>query len=139
LQVDVLPVDRLKEISPYGAVILGSAVYVGQWQKGAVKFLQANEKSLAERPVWLFSSGPTGKGDPAELLKGWTLPDAIKPVVDHIQPRGTAVFHGAIDPEKINFIEKQLVKGVKAEVGDFREWDSITSWAAAIANTIKEM
>jgi len=25
-----------------------------------VKFLQANEKALAEKLVWLFSSGPTG-------------------------------------------------------------------------------
>ena len=61
LQADVLPVDGIHDISPYQAVILGSAVYVGKWQKEAVEFLQTYENILADRPVWLFSSGPTGE------------------------------------------------------------------------------
>ena len=60
LRTDVLPVDRVSDLSPYQAVVLGSAVYIGKWRKEAVKFLQANEKALAEKLVWLFSSGPTG-------------------------------------------------------------------------------
>jgi menaquinone-dependent protoporphyrinogen oxidase len=134
--VDIFPTNRVNSLETYAAVILGSAVYIGQWQKPAVKFLQANESVLKQKPVWLFSSGPTGKGDPVELLKGWSLPENIKAVVERIHPRGVAVFHGYIDPEKINFLEKQIVKGVKAEMGDFREWDSIVNWAKAIAEAI---
>ncbi len=138
LQVEIIPVGDIRDINQYDAVVLGSAVYVGQWQKKAVKFLQANEKILTSRPVWVFSSGPTGKGDPVELLQGWRLPDSLKPVIDRIQPRDIAVFHGSIDPEKINFLEKQMVKGVKALTGDFRDWDAITRWATTIAGTLKE-
>jgi len=64
LRVDVLPVDGMRDLSPYKAVILGSAIYVDKWQKEALQLLRANEKILANRPVWIFSSGPTGKGDP---------------------------------------------------------------------------
>ena len=139
LQADVLPVDGIRDLNPYKAVILGSAIYVGKWHKGAVKFLQANEKILADRTVWLFSSGPTGEGDPVELVEGLRLPAALQPVADRIQPRDIAVFHGYINPDKINFIEKWAIKSlVKKPFGDFRDWDAIVTWTNTIADALKD-
>jgi len=138
LRTDVLPADRVSDLTPYQAVVLGSAVYIGQWRKEAVKFLKANETVLAEKPVWLFSSGPTGEGDPVELVQGWRFPGKLQPIADRIQPRDVAVFHGAVDVGKLNFIEKRMLKTVKAPIGDFRDWDAITSWATAIADELKE-
>jgi menaquinone-dependent protoporphyrinogen oxidase len=137
LTADVKPVKLVSDLSPYQAVVLGSAVYIAQWRKEAVKFLQANEKHLAEMPVWLFSSGPSGKGDPVELLKGWRLPKAVQPIVDRIEPRGIMVFHGDVNVEKLTFIERAMIKNVEAPIGDFRDWDAITSWANAIADELR--
>lgn len=138
LHVDVLDVDGVRDLNQYSAVILGSAVYVGKWHKAAVKFLQDNEKALADRPVWLFWSGPTGEGDPVELVDGVRLPPDLQPIADRIQPRDIAVFHGHINPDKISFIEKWAIKSlVKKPFGDFRDWGSITSWATFIADTLK--
>jgi menaquinone-dependent protoporphyrinogen oxidase len=138
LQTDILAVDGVRDLNGYGAVILGSAVYIGKWQKEAVKFLQTHETSLRGRPVWLFSSGPTGEGNPVELVEGVRLPAALQPVADRIQPRDIAVFHGHINPDKINFIEKWAIKSlVKKPFGDFRDWDLIISWATMIANALK--
>jgi len=120
LQTDVLPTDRVGDLTPYKAVVLGSAVYIGQWQKKAATFLRANEKALAERPVWLFSSGPTGEGDPVQLVKGWRFPTGLQPIADRIHARDMALFHGAVDPKKLNLIEKWMVKNVKAPLGDLR-------------------
>ena len=136
LDADVQPANRVKDLSPYAAVVLGSAVYVGSWLKPAADFLRSNEQALAERPVWLFSSGPTGEGDPTELLKGWRFPQALQPVADRIRPRDVAVFHGAIDMSKLSFPERLLIRGIKAAVGDFRDWDTIAAWAAGIAGTV---
>ena len=138
LSPDVLPADRVSDLIPYKAVVLGSAVYAGRWRKEAATFLEANEKALAERPVWLFSSGPTGEGDPVELLKGWRLPEAQQAVADRIEPRDVAVFHGVLDTKTLGLAEKLIVKGIKAPVGDFRDWDAITSWAEAIAGALKK-
>ena len=139
LQLDLLPVAAVRDLNRYEVVILGSAVYVGKWQKEAVKFLQTYESSLSERPVWLFSSGPTGEGDPHELVEGVCLPLALQPVVDRIQPRDIAVFHGHINPDKINFIEKWAIKSlVKKPFGDFRDWDAITGWAISIEEGLRE-
>lgn len=139
MHTDVLPVKQVRDLTVYEAVILGSAVYIGQWRKDAVKFLKANEKILAEQPVWLFSSGPAGEGDPVELLQGWRFPPKLQPIANRIQPRDIVVFHGNVDMEKANFIEKWMITNVKSPVGDFRDWDAITSWAASIANTLKEI
>lgn len=138
LQADVLPVDRVHDLNPYGAVVLGSALYIGKWQKDAVTFLKANEKTLTDRPVWLFSSGPTGDGDPVALVEGVRIPPELKPVTDRIQPRDMAVFHGHINPQKMNFIEKWAIKNVvKKPFGDFRDWEAIAAWSGVVAETIK--
>jgi menaquinone-dependent protoporphyrinogen oxidase len=138
LRTDVLPTDRVSDLTPYRAVVLGSAVYIGRWRKEAAGFLKANEKVLAEQLVWLFSSGPTGEGDPVELTKGWHFPKALQPIADRIRPRDIAVFHGVLNTKKLNLVEKWMIKNVKAPLGDFRDWEAITSWAMAIADVLKE-
>jgi menaquinone-dependent protoporphyrinogen oxidase len=138
LPTDVLPADCVNGLASYGAVVLGSAVYIGRLRKEAVKFLENNEAALADKPVWLFSSGPTGEGDPVELLNGWRLPGKLQPIADRIETRDIAVFHGAVDVKKLNFIQKWMLRNVKAPVGDFRDWDAITSWATSIADELKE-
>jgi menaquinone-dependent protoporphyrinogen oxidase len=130
--VDVLSADTVDDMACYQAVVLGSAVYAGMWRKEAVKLLESHETELAGRPVWLFSSGPTGEGDPVALLDGWRFPEAQQPIADRIAPRDTAVFHGNIDAEKLNLGEKLIVKAVKGKFGDYRDWDAIRSWASAI-------
>lgn len=135
---EVKPVDQVNELAPYGAVILGSAVYAGQWLKEAVAFLKNNEEALAQRPVWIFSSGPTGEGDPVELMKGWRLPEALQPIADRIQPRDIAFFSGELDLGKLNLAEKLIVKAMKAPTGDYRDWESIETWAREIAAILKK-
>jgi menaquinone-dependent protoporphyrinogen oxidase len=138
LRADVLPADHTGDLGAYGAVVLGSALYVGQWRKEAARFLETNEPVLAEKPVWLFLSGPTGEGDPVELVQGRHIPGKLQSIVDRIGPRDVAVFHGAVDAGKLNFIERWMLKNVKAPAGDFRDWDAITSWAKAITVELKK-
>lgn len=137
LHVDVLPADRAGDLDAYRAVVLGSAVYIGQWRKEAAKFLQANEAALSGKPVWIFSSGPTGEGDPVELMQGWRFPGKLQPVADRIGPREITAFHGALDADKLNFIERFMIKNVGAPAGDFRDWEAITTWATAIAEALQ--
>jgi len=137
LQADVLPVKQVGDLGPYQAVVLGSAVYIGSWRREASKFLKSNENALAERAVWLFSSGPTGKGDVHELLQGWRFPGRLQPIADRIQPRDITAFHGAADPDKMNGFERWILKNVNAPEGDFRDWDAIAAWATKIADELK--
>ena len=138
LPTDVLPVDRAGDLSGYRAIVLGSAVYIGRWRRDAVRFLKTNEKVLAERPVWLFSSGPTGKGDPVALTNGWRFPKTLQPIADRIRPREIVLFNGAVDIKKLKPLDKWMLEKVDAPFGDSRDWDVVASWATSVAFELKQ-
>ena len=138
LEVDVFSADHVKNPTRYDAFVIGSGVYAGMWRKEAVNFVINNEKVLADKPVWIFSSGPTGEGDVKELMSGWEYPGKIRQAVENIKPRDITAFHGVINPDKLSFFQKLVVKMVKAPSGDFRNWDTITGWAMSIAGELKK-
>lgn len=135
-RVDVEQVENIKDITPYQVVVLGSAVYMGQWQPVAVEFLKQHEQQLAQRAVWLFSSGPIGTGDPSVLMKGWVFPETLQPIADRIHPRDIVLFHGKLEREWLSIFEKAAVKFIGANIGDSRDWDMIRNWAASIAEAL---
>ena len=137
LSPEIKATDEVNDLSSYEAVVLGSAVYMGRWLKHATKFLKANRKALAAMPVWIFSSGPTGEGDPVEILRGWQHPGSIKASLDQIKPREVVVFHGNVEVEKISAIERKILENVGAGTGDFRDWEAIQAWGHAIANELR--
>jgi menaquinone-dependent protoporphyrinogen oxidase len=136
LPTDVLPAGRVRDLAPYRAVVLGSAVYMFHWRKEAAKLLKALAAAQAGRPVWLFSSGPTSEVDTEAFLEGLKLPKALQPIADRIHPRDVAVFRGVLDLKKLNPLERWMMSKMKAPAGDFREWDAIEAWAGTIAQTL---
>lgn len=138
ISVNVVPLKKVKKLDDYRAAIIGTAAYIGQWYKPTTKFLKKNESKLAAMPVWIFSSGPSGKGDPVELLKGWKYPIQLQPIINNIKPRDTAVFGGALIEEKMGGMEKWIVKRVGGSFGDFRDWDMINAWAKKVAAALKK-
>ena len=138
LDVDVLPVKSIKDPRSYGAFVIGSALYMFQWQEEAYSFLKKYQKLLSEHPTWLFSSGPLEKGDPAELVKGQAWQKKIQPLIEQIKPCDAAVFHGAIDMNKLNFFERAIFKKFPEQQGDARDWDTINAWANKIAAELKK-
>jgi menaquinone-dependent protoporphyrinogen oxidase len=140
-QVDVRSVETVSDITPYHAVVLGSAVYAGKWQEEAAEFLKQHEQELAQRPTWLFSSGPTGPGDPKTLMHGWELPEALRPIAARIKPRGVTVFSGKLDSASLTFFQRILVRVINASafrVGDFRDWSMIRVWASGVAQALRQ-
>ena len=100
--------------------------------------MRQNEKDLADHQFWVFSSGPSGEGDPVELLEGKLVPSDLQATIDRTHPRDVTVFNGNVNLEKINAIEKWAIKSVvKKPFGDYRNWDAIVSWADRIAATVK--
>ena len=45
MRTDVLSVDRVSDVSPYKAVVLGSAVYIGRWPQTGGKVLKDQRES----------------------------------------------------------------------------------------------
>jgi menaquinone-dependent protoporphyrinogen oxidase len=129
LEVEVKPIGDVGDLTGYDGFIIGSALYAGGWLEPAAEFLRSNQELLTSHPVWLFSSGPTGEGDPNEILGGWTFPEDLMAVRETIKPKDIILFHGNLDLDKLSFGEKMIIKSVNATVGDFRDWLVIRSWA----------
>ncbi|NLX91913.1 MAG: flavodoxin [Firmicutes bacterium] len=133
LQADVLDAGTVKDLAPYNKIILGSSVYIGLWHKKAVRFLKNNIESLEKLPVWLFVCGPTGPGNPVDLMDGWFYPKSLRPIIERINSCDITCFGGKLVLKTLNPFEKWIVNKVKAPEGDFRDWQAVAAWAETIA------
>ena len=86
------PITNVKSVTPYRAVVLGGNAHMSHWLDAAVRFARHNRKELADRAVWLFSSGPEGT---ARSVAGHTTPHEFHQLVKLVEPRGEHVFAGS--------------------------------------------
>ena len=128
-KTQVAPVSAAPDPLEFDTVIVGSAVYMGHWMKEAVEFVRLNRAKLAERPVWLFSSGPVG---PKSLPEAVDIA-AFRPFLDI---RDHRTFPGALDAKRLTLGERIMVKAVKAPYGDYRIWDDVDTWTKDIAGSL---
>jgi menaquinone-dependent protoporphyrinogen oxidase len=117
--VDVDAVGEVSDLAQYDAVILGSAVYMGNWLEGARRFVTEHAGELAARPTWLFSSGPTG--DPPRPAPERAV--SIDAITASITPKDHRLFPGKLDRHQLSFPERAVVLAVRGAEGDYRDWD----------------
>ena len=135
LEVSVVPVQNVRAIDAYDAVILGSAIHMGQWMKPAKELVERETTALASMPVWLFSSGPVADrskpDDPADRRQG-------DEIAKTLAARDHHVFRGKIDKNGLSLAERAIVRMAKAPSEDQRDWDAIRTWAAGIATALDD-
>jgi menaquinone-dependent protoporphyrinogen oxidase len=105
---DARPFEEAGDLGGYEGFVVVSAAYSTYWLKDATAFVRRNQDLLAQRPVWLFSSGPLGTE--ASDAKGVDLrpgfePKEIRGFQEAIHPRDHRVFFGALDPVRLSFTE----------------------------------
>lgn len=125
----ILPISEVRDSVECSAAVVGSAVYMGRWMKEATLFVRQHQAQLARVPLWLFSSGPVG---PKSLPEAADIAEFRK----LLNVRGHATFDGALDAQKLSLSERMMVKAVRAPYGDYRKWEEIDAWAAAIAASL---
>jgi menaquinone-dependent protoporphyrinogen oxidase len=123
--------DDVDDIEAYGAVLVGSAVYVGRWAASARAFVDRFSHALVRRPVWLFSSGPVGSP-----LAPASEADEIPMLLTLLHARGHRTFAGRLDRSELALAERAVVALVQAENGDFRSWPDIQDWALQVAQEL---
>ena len=131
-QAEARPVEAVEDLGGYEALVIGSAVYYGSWLKEATEWVHRNRAVLAKLPVWLFSSGPLG----TEVSDAEQQPKEMAEFRETIAPRDQRIFFGALDPSRLSFAERMMVKAVRAPAGDFRDWEAVEAWAASIARDL---
>lgn len=141
LSAEALDVNDVRDVQRYDAFVVGSAAYMFHWLKAATRFVKRHRELLAQRPVWLFSSGPLGTDlvdDEGRDVLETTRPREFDQLIELVKPRSERVFFGAWDPDAppVGVVERFVLRGSAKSAmpaGDFRDWPAIDAWAAEIA------
>ncbi len=143
---EAVPVVDVSDVAAYEAVVLGSATYALHWLKDATRFARRHREALAARPVWLFSSGPLGTDlvdDQGRDVRETSRPKEFDKLTELLGVRGAQVFFGAYDAEAapIGMMERTMrhlpASKDMLPSGDFRDWETIESWAGEIAAALR--
>jgi menaquinone-dependent protoporphyrinogen oxidase len=131
--VDVRPVKSVKDLSPYRAVILGSATRMAKMLPEVVNFAQKFHKDLDQKPAAYFTVCMTMKADTPENRA--TVTGYFKPLRDIHEPISLGLFAGKVDLSKLNPVFRFMFSHDKSGAiteGDWRDWDAIRAWAIGL-------
>ena len=134
--VDVMPIDDVKDLSAYGAVVVGSAIRKSKWLPEAANFIQAHQSELAQKRFAMFTVCITLAMSNTEQYRsavaGWVMP-----VRALVKPLSEGFFAGMLDFSKLPFNWDTLM--LRATVafgifprGDHRDWNAIRAWAESL-------
>jgi menaquinone-dependent protoporphyrinogen oxidase len=136
LDTTVAAPDEIVDVAAYDAFVIGSAIYAGHWLEPATTFVHRLAPTLAQRAVWLFSSGPVGDpkrnlvqkmtADPVELPQLLALTNAR----EHRILAGKLTGKGLPGPQRLSLL---IFRGIE---GDWRDWATIERWAGEIADSL---
>jgi menaquinone-dependent protoporphyrinogen oxidase len=136
-QVEVLPMREVTDLSPYRAVVAGSAVQGKHWLPVAVQFVQTHQAELSRKPFAAFLVCMTLAMRNGENYRPFVA-EFLAPVRTLVKPVSEGLFAGALDLAKIPSFSKRLqfrlsvLFGVWTE-GDHRDWNAIRAWAADLS------
>jgi menaquinone-dependent protoporphyrinogen oxidase len=134
-QVDVLPMQDVKDLAPYRAVVAGSGIRGAKWLPEAMQFIQTHQAALTRMPCAVFLVCMTlamGNGKYRQEVATW-----LEPVRQLVHPVSEGLFAGALDISKVPSFSDRLkfrlsvAMGVWSE-GDHRDWGAIRQWAAGL-------
>jgi menaquinone-dependent protoporphyrinogen oxidase len=135
-QVDVFAMQDVKDLTPYGAVVAGSAIQNKQWLPEAMQFMQTNRAALSEKPFATFLVCMTLAMKNAGQYRRFAA-DFLNPVRSLVKPVSEGLFAGVLDIRKVPSASDRfkfrlsVLFGAWSE-GDHRDWNAIRKWAAGL-------
>lgn len=135
-QVDVLPMQGVKDLSPYRAVVAGSAIQGSQWLPAAMQFIQTHRAELGRKPFAAFLVCMTLAMRNGESYRPHVA-EFLAPVRALVRPVSEGCFAGVLDISRIPSFGNRLkfrlsvLFGVWSE-GDHRDWNGIHVWAESL-------
>lgn len=130
--VEVVSAKDAPAADGYDAVVVGSGVRVGSWHAPVKEWVTKNAPSLKSGRVAFFTACLTLAQDPAKAdeVRAYTDPLIAE---TGVEPVDVGLFAGWNEPKRFSFIERTVMKMMKAPEGDFRDWAKIEAWAADVA------
>jgi len=128
--VDVRLLKDVTDVSGYHAVVVGSAIRMGQWLPEATRFVETHRDALSRVPVAYFVVCMTLQEDTEEHRR--EAATYLDPARELVRPVDEGLFAGAMNYSKLFLPFRLVIKAMKVPEGDFRDWDVIRDWAAGV-------
>jgi menaquinone-dependent protoporphyrinogen oxidase len=138
MTTEVKPVEKIKSIEGYDAVIIGSAVMMGKLKQSVVKFTEKYKEGLGRVPIALFLVCLTMAKDTPETRK--TASGYLEPLKAIVKPVSEGLFPGRVRYKDMPYPQKLLTfmpafkKGVPEM--DAMDWVKTEKWVNEIAGKI---
>ena len=139
LEVEVKATGEVRSLDGFGAVVLGTPLYMGALHKDVRALLERQHAALEQTPLALFALGPISAADGVEGSRKQL--DAALAKLPWLSPVATEVFVGAYDPTRLGFKDK-MVAALPASplhgepAHDERDWEAIRGWARAMSGRL---
>jgi menaquinone-dependent protoporphyrinogen oxidase len=123
----------VQDLTPYQAVVAGSAIRGAKWLPEAMQFVQTHQATLARKPFAAFLVCMTLAMRQGEQYRSHVA-TWLDPVRALAKPASEGLFAGGLDISKISSFGDRLkfrlsvIFGVWRE-GDHRDWAAIHQWA----------
>jgi len=130
--VEVVSAKDAPGASGYDAVLVGSGIRMGSWHAPVKEWVTRNAADLKGVPVAFYTACLTLANEPdkTDEVRAYTDPLVAE---SGVEPVDVGVFAGWNEPKQFSFIDRTVMKMMKAPEGDFRDWDKIEAWAAGVA------
>lgn len=129
VHVELLPAADVRSLERYGAVVLGSALYMGHWHADARRFMRRHRAGLATVPVALFAMGALKDDESDRLTSRGQLERSLSHFPE-IVPVDIAIFGGALDPAAHHFPFNRM------PASDTRDWEAIERWSDELVDLL---
>jgi len=138
--VDVIPMNEVKDLSAYQAVVAGSAIRGSRWLPEALQFVETHKLALAKKTCAMFTVCITMAMKNAEKYRtgvaGW-----VAPVRAMVRPVDEGFFAGMLDFSKLPFNWDTLMLRLTVALGifprgDHRDWNAINNWAKGLKSVL---
>ena len=145
--------EKVKDISPYDLIIVGSGMQMGKWTKEPENFLNKFQKELANKKIAIFVSSAAQalieyekKTEEIENNRKQYLEE--KAAKYNLQPISMITLGGVWDFNKMNFLLRKTLasfkprieaagfKEIKPGLYDTRDWNLIRTWAKELATKV---
>ena len=125
LEVDMRPIQEVKSVADYRAIVLGAAIYNARWHADAHLFLSQYQETLRQLPLAIFALGPLNKNN-VSMQRSRRQLDKELEKYPWLKPVALEMFVGKYDTSKLGFFERLTPSS------DNRDWEAIRAWANAL-------
>ncbi|MGL4650304.1 MAG: flavodoxin domain-containing protein [Caldilineaceae bacterium] len=137
--VDVLEAAKVKDLSPYRAVVIGNGVHAGKLTRHTLSFAKRFAPVLAQKPVaWFLVCLTMAEDTPENRATANGYLDALRQAAPAVQPVEVGLFAGAVlkdtpEAKHLWFPLSGMAKSMAASTPDHRDWQAIEEWTRALA------